>query len=82
MTLQSRSKFKPKSVVWRMTEKTHRMYVAYYHALINAEPFSEGYHEALDGLQSLPGFPLGYGGHSEDRHLQPEIIDAPTVSVH
>jgi len=76
-----RKKSNPNVVLWRMTEKTYNMYSAYYRVLIDAEPFSEEYHEALDGIQSLPNYPVGFGGHDEHRELIPKLIDPIQASV-
>jgi len=75
------AKKKENFVVWRMTERTHKLYMAYAAILSDVEPYSEAYHEALDGLQGLPNYPLDFGGDMETRTLLPDVVDSPTVTV-
>jgi len=67
--------------LWRMTRATHEQFLALGRAAAEAQPYSPEYHEALDQLRSLPGYP---GGHTpgEGNILQAVVVDTPQVTVH
>jgi len=66
---------------WRMSKATHAKFLEYGQAAELAEPYSPEYHEALDNLRSLPGYPAGHTV-GEGNTLQAIVVDNPTVTVH
>lgn len=71
---------KEKKIIWRMDKITYDKYLEYALELYEAEPFSSSYHEALDALKSLPGYPLEYNMNPGEV-LVPDVVDTPRVVV-
>jgi len=69
-----------RKVVWRMTAKTYVLYLSFGEVASASEPGSDQHKEAIEGLKSLPGYPLDADG-DDDILWIPEVIDQPTVSV-
>lgn len=61
-------------VVWRMTRKTHKMYLAFGAAACDAveEMDEELYRNAVEGLKMLPGYPGVFG---DDIKFEIDFID-------
>lgn len=64
-----------------MTEKVYEDYLRFGRIAADAEPYSAEYHEALDQLQSLPGWPVE-GSLGPDEILQPIVVDNVQSVVH
>ncbi len=65
---------------WRMTKKTYVLYIAFARTAVMAEPGTDIFEEAVEGLKMLPGYP-GPAEGDDGIEYQPEIIDESTVSV-
>ncbi len=67
-------------IPWRMTLKTYNLYIAFARTAVMAEPGSEVFEAAVEGLKMLPGYP-GPADGDDGIEYRPQIIDEETVSV-
>lgn len=69
-----------REVSWRMTQKTYMLYLTFGAAAAEADPGSEAFEAAVEGLKMLPGYPGPSGG--DDGILYRPVVDINPVTVH
>ena len=70
-----------KFIQWRMSPATYKRYLEYGLAAFDADPYSDEYHEALDNLRSLPGYPIDYDPQGNEV-IQPVVWQETLGVVH
>ncbi len=75
-----------KPIKWSMTRTTYNLYLAFTQTMIDADYGSEDWQCALDGIRLLPGWPGPTDTQArypaeDGLHIQPVLLDVPTVSV-
>lgn len=79
--MTAKRNYTEKKVIWNMSKATFDEYLKCAIRLGDAEPYSDDYHEAMEDLMSLPGYPLEYEMRPGEV-LQPRIAETTKSVVH
>ena len=72
-----------KKIPWRMTKEILAEYQTIAVLAGNSEYLSDDWHQAMEALKSLPGYPLEASATLDDGELlQPILVDNPFSVVH